>query len=152
MKTNLPLFLFLIIGLTLSGCSNIHPYEGKGLAENITLTPEVKTGSMRMDLYGLDEKCQGPYQGSVQPVSGPEKFGLPVNQLYLLKIIFMDASFLGGSHSMATGVFLRPQPGVNYEVKATYADSIYNVEVRQRDNAGRWQNSPKPNLPKSCSK
>ncbi len=140
--------LLAAAGLALGGCSDIFPYTSDGTPDNVTFTPQLSSGAVRMDVYDVDAACKETYAGSVQPGSHPVKLGMPVNQERYLAFVFQDASFFTGAHSSSTGQYFKPAPGAAYEIKASYGDSMYNVEIREHGRGG-WHDMPKA-IPRAC--
>ncbi len=142
-----PILLVSIIAL--SGCSGIHTYQSGGVPENVTFTPELQSGSVRMDVYDVDVGCHADYAGSVEPGKDPVKIGMPSNQQRFLVVTFEDSSFFTGTRITKTRLYFIARPGSTYDIKASYGDSMYNVVVREQNGSG-WHEVPRA-IPKECS-
>jgi len=130
----------------LAGCSGIKTYPD-ALPKNLHVTTEASSGSalarMRVALHvhqvGAD--CRTEYQGTVQLNEPSIQVGIPPDRLSFLVFSFSSSSFLGGSSgSTSYDTLLRPRPGHAYTARASYADGIYHVEIRESDprrSAGR---------------
>jgi len=123
----------------LAGCSGIKNYPD-ALPKNLHVTTEASSGSvltrMRVALHvhqvGAD--CRTEYQGTVQLDEPSVQVGIPPDRLSYLVFSFSSSTFLGGSSgSISYDTLLRPRPGHTYTARASYADGIYHVEIRESD-------------------
>jgi len=131
--------LALLLGMaSVSACSSLYAYENKS-PENVTVTPSAKSGSVRMDVYDVDGKCGKEYRGTVYMNGDPVKVGMPANQQRYLVFVFWETPLFGADHSTTYSEFFKPRPGQEYAIKASYADSMYDVTVRERSaHGGSW--------------
>lgn len=136
--------------LATAGCAGIFPYKQGDAPENITFTPQLGEGSVRMDVYDIDPGCNEKYRGSVQPGSQPVKVGMPVDQQRYLVLVFQGGSLFGGSHATSTGIYFKPLSGVTYNIKASYVDSMYDVKVLEHSH-GAWREMPEI-TPRACKR
>jgi len=137
---------WLLGACVLAGCSGIKPYP-EVLPKNLQVTTEASSGSalsrmrvaLHVHLVGAD--CRSEYQGTVQLNEPSVQVGIPPDRLSYLVFSFSSSSFLGGSSgSISYDTLLRPRPGQTYIARASYADGIYHVEIREsgpRRSAGR---------------
>ena len=138
----------VLAAIALSACSGIHTYRSGGAAENVTFTPELQTGSVRMDVYDVDANCKGDYQGSVEPGREAVRIGMPTNQQRFLVVRFEDSSFTS-TRITKTDLYFMARPGSTYDIKASYRDAMYNVVVREQKGGG-WHEVPRT-TPRECA-
>lgn len=151
MMNRIPRAALLALGaLLVAGCTDIFPYKKNDLPENVTFTPQLSEGSVRMDVYDIDQGCNEQYQGSLQPGSHPVKVGMPVDQQRYLVVVFQGGTPFGASHATSTGMYFKPEPGVMYNIKANYADSMYDVQVLEHSH-GAWRKVPEI-TPRVCKR
>ena len=140
----IPLFsmrfaLIIPLAATLfSGCSGVKTYPNT-LTKNIKVRTSTSSGSIfssvgaAVDIYSVDSKCKTTYEGTVQLDKSSVDIGITVGKTSYLGFIFATSTFLAGSSSTITqGTLLTPMAGYKYDVTATYQDSIYNVEIREK--------------------
>lgn len=143
--------LALLLGaLSLSACSSLRPYETT-TPPNVTVTPDVKSGSVRMDVYDVDGKCHMDYRGSVYMTDDkPVKVGLPANRQQYLVFVFWETPLFGSDHSTTYQEYVRLRAGEVYAIKASYADAMYNVTIREQSaHGGAWRDAAR-GVPKEC--
>jgi hypothetical protein len=94
-----------------------------------------------LHIHQVDANCRTEYQGTVQLDEPSVQVGIPPDRLSYLVFSFSSSTFLGGSSgSISYDTLLRPRPGHAYTARASYADGIYHVEIRETDprrSAGR---------------
>ena len=136
-----------LLGASLvAGCSGIKTYPDT-LAKNLHITTEAASGSafsrmrVALHIHQVDANCRTEYQGTVQLDEPSVQVGIPPDRLSYLVFSFSSSTFLGGSSSsISYDTLLRPRPGLTYTARASYADGIYHVEIRESDprrSAGR---------------
>jgi len=136
-----------LLGASLvAGCSGIKTYPDT-LEKNLHITTEAASGSafsrmrVALHIHQVDANCRTEYQGTVQLNEPSDQIGVPSDRLSYLVFSFSSATFLGGSgSSISYETLLWPRAGHAYDARASYADSIYHVEIRETDprrSAGR---------------
>ncbi len=130
----------------LAGCSGIKTYPD-ALPKNLNVRTEASSGSafarmrVAVHIHQVDANCRTEYEGTVQLNEPSVQIGIPPDRLSYLVFSFSGSTFLGGSSSsISYETLLRPRAGHTYDAKASYADGIYHVEIRESDprrSAGR---------------
>lgn len=141
--------LVLVAGLA-SACSSIHDYSNSK-PENLTLKPDVRSGSARLHIYDVDNACNAKYQGTVELGSAKVKVGLPANKLSYLDFNFSDSSIFTGSHSISSGMYLTPRAGYQYEAVVSYIDKMYSAAIYEQDMHGGARHEVPRIEPKACA-
>jgi hypothetical protein len=128
--------LLAVIGL-LAGCSGKFTYPNT-LAKNLSIQTETDSGSFlssvraAVGIYRVDEHCRIDYQGTVDLDEGLISVGIPSGRPSYLVFEFASSSFLANSRSSITyETLLVPVAGRDYDLKVSYLDDIYNVEIRE---------------------
>jgi hypothetical protein len=133
-----------------SACSSIHDYTNSK-PENLTLKPDIRSGSARLHVYDVDNACNATYQGTVELSSTKMKVGIPVNRLSYLEFNFSDSSIFSGSHSISSGAYLTPRVGYQYDAVVSYIDKMYSKTIYEQDMHGGARREI-PNIePKACA-
>ena len=122
--------------LTVAGCSGLKDYAG---AADRNLLIRTKTSGSPLTkveafphVYRLKDACATEYLGTVSLDRDEIRTGLLPQQPTYLKFVFKTSSRLGGGNSLIPyGVAVTPQPGAQYVAELSYADSLYNVTVRE---------------------
>jgi hypothetical protein len=141
MMTHNRIFKWHIAGLLLvgflTGCSGIKSYPNT-LAKNLHIQTETDSGSLisnvraAVNIYGVDASCQLEYQGTVDLDESSIAVGVPSDRSSYLVFDFASSSFLANSRSTVSyETLLEPVAGYNYDIEVSYADDIYNVEIRE---------------------
>ncbi len=128
--------LLAIIGL-LVGCSGKFTYPDT-LAKNLHIQTETESGSIfssvraALGVYQVDDQCKIEYQGTVDLDGRPVSVGIPSGRPSYLVFEFASSSFLANSRrSISYETLLLPVAGRDYDIKVSYMDDIYNVEIRE---------------------
>lgn len=128
--------LLAIIGL-LVGCSGKYTYPDT-LAKNLHIQTETESGSIfssvraALGVYQVDDQCKIEYQGTVDLDGRPVSVGIPSGRPSYLVFEFASSSFLANSRrSISYETLLLPVAGRDYDIKVSYMDDIYNVEIRE---------------------
>jgi hypothetical protein len=128
--------LLAVIGL-LVGCSGKYTYPNT-LAKNLYIQTETDSGSVfssvraAVGIYGVDDQCEIEYQGTVNLDERPISVGIPLGRPSYLVFEFASSSFLANSsRSITYETLLTPVAGRDYDLKVSYLDDIYNVEIRE---------------------
>ena len=131
--------LLAVIGL-LVGCSSKYTYPNT-LAKNLSIQTETDSGSFfssvraAVGIYRVDEHCEIEYQGTVDLDERPISVGIPSGRPSYLVFEFASSSFLANSRrSITYETLLVPVAGHDYDLKVSYLDDIYNVEI--------WESRP----------
>lgn len=119
----------------LAGCSGKFTYPNT-LAKNLHIQTETESGSMfssvraAVGIYRVDDQCRIDYQGTVDLDDRAISVGIPTGKPSYLVFEFASSSFLANSRGSITyETLLVPVQGRDYELKVSYVDSIYNVEI-----------------------
>ena len=147
MKSNTKRRWLLIVGLLLftgliSSCAGLKPYPNT-LKKNISIETSSKAGFLskvrvEVDIYSVDKKCQGTYLGTVKLQNPLEKVGLPTDEWSYMVFNFASSSFLGNSSSSINlDTLLKARSGHSYNLKVSYVDDIYNVEIFEKASRGK---------------
>ena len=128
--------LLAITGL-LVGCSGKYTYPDT-LAKNLHIQTETESGSIfssvraALGVYQVDDQCKIEYQGTVDLDGRPVSVGIPSGRSSYLVFEFASSSFLANSRrSISYETLLLPVAGRDYDIKVSYMDDIYNVEIRE---------------------
>jgi hypothetical protein len=128
--------LLVLVGL-LAGCSGKFAYRNT-LAKNLHIQTETDSGSVfssvaaAVGIYRVDEHCKIEYQGTVDLDASSISVGIPSGRPSYLVFEFENASFLASSRrSISYETLLTPAAGRAYDIKVSYLDDIYNVEIRE---------------------
>lgn len=128
----------LAVGL-IAGCSGIKTYPDTPV-KNLLIRTEAASGSafssmrVALHIHSVDANCRTEYQGTVQLGGSSVEIGIPPEQPSYLVFTFFGSSFLGSSRSsISYDTLLRPRAGFRYDVKASYKNNIYNVEIQEAD-------------------
>lgn len=129
----LSIFVFSL----LVGCSNLRTYSDQSTSNvNVSLDKKSDAGvEGRVDVYLLDKKCQGPYQGSRWFDKNAKSIGIKENRQTLLSFKFLLSDWLKGKHSITTDAIIKARKGYRYEAKLSYIDSAYEMflyEINRR--------------------
>lgn len=129
-KKSIFLFAFVFI---LAGCSNLKTYPDN-LAKNIYVKTKVDSGvEARIDIYEMDDNCEGDYAGSVDLDKKTTRFGLKKSRLSYLDFRFITSSFFSASSSSSgMSTLIKPRKGYRYDVSVSYEDNIYDIEIKER--------------------
>lgn len=128
--------LLAVIG-ALAACSGKFTYPNT-LAKNLSIQTETDSGSIfssvraAVGIYRVDEQCRIEYQGSVDLDEGVISVGIPSGRPSYLVFEFANSSFLAStSRSITYETLLVPVAGRRYDLRVSYLDDIYNVEIRE---------------------
>jgi len=130
---------WMLGAVVLAGCSGIKTYPDTS-PKNLIVRTEASSGSaftrmrVAVHIHQVDANCRTEYQGTVQLDEPSVQIGIPPDRLSYLVFSFSGSTFLGGStSSISYDTLLRPRAGYAYDAKASYADGIYHVEIRESD-------------------
>jgi hypothetical protein len=91
-----------------------------------------------LHVYRFKSACETEYLGTVTLDRDEIRTGLLPQQPTYLKFVFKTSSRLGGGSSLIPyGVVVTPHPGSQYLADLSYADSLYNVTVRELGPQGK---------------
>jgi hypothetical protein len=133
--------LLLAMGFV-SSCAGLKPYPNT-LAKNVFIETSSEAGFLskvrvEVDIYRVDKSCQGQYVGTVKLTEPKVKVGLPVDEWSYMAFNFASSSFLGNSSSsISLSTLLMARSGYTYNLKVSYADNIYNVEIFEKGPCGK---------------
>ncbi|NIR31905.1 MAG: hypothetical protein GWN84_21875 [Gammaproteobacteria bacterium] len=126
--------VLLSIGL-LAGCSGVKTYPNT-LTKNLHVQTETDSSSLfstvraAVSIYGVDADCQLEYEGTVALDESSVAVGIPSDRASYLVFDFSKSSFLANSRStISYETLLKPAAGRIYDIKVSYIDDIYNVEI-----------------------
>lgn len=121
----------------LVGCSGKYTYPNT-LAKNLHIQTTTESGSFfssvhaAVGIYQVDDNCEIEYQGTVDLDERPVSVGIPTGSPSYLVFEFSSSSFLANSsRSISYQTLLRPVDGHDYDIKVSYVDDIYNVEIQE---------------------
>ena len=130
---------WLLVASLLAGCSGIKTYPDTQ-PKNLFVRTEASSGSafarvrVAVHIHQVDASCRTEYLGTVQLNEPSVEIGIPPDRLSYLEFSFFSSSFLGGSSgTISYATLLRPRAGHTYDAKASYAEGIYHVEIRESD-------------------
>ena len=132
----------LIISGFLVSCAGIKPYPNT-LKKNISIRTSSEAGFLskvrvEVDIYRVDKKCHGEYLGTMKLAEPLVKIGLPSDEWSYMVFNFASSSFLANSKSSINlGTIIKPRSGHTYDLKVSYADNIYNVEIFEKSPRGK---------------
>lgn len=132
--------LALVAGVV-AGCSSLHSFKSSG-PENMNITTDAHSVSVRMDVYSVDAKCEASYEGTVDLSEHKVSTGIPASKLAYLAFFFSGGNYFTGYHSTNYGMYLTPRPGYRYEADVSYADSMYGVTILEVDGHGARRKIP----------
>ncbi len=128
--------LLAVVGL-LVGCSGKYTYPNT-FAKNLHIQSETESGSIfssvraALGVYRVDDQCKIEYRGTVDLDGRPVSVGIPSGRPSYLVFEFASSSFLANSRrSISYETLLLPVAGRDYDIKVSYMDNIYNVEIRE---------------------
>ena len=128
--------LLAVVGL-LVGCSGKYTYPNT-LAKNLYIQTETESNSIfssvraALGVYRVDDHCKIEYQGTVDLDGRLVSVGIPSGRPSYLVFEFASSSFLANSRrSISYETLLLPVAGRDYDIKVSYMDNIYNVEIRE---------------------
>jgi hypothetical protein len=142
METNINATNKYIIGLLLAaslmvGCAGIRPYPNS-LDKNMHIRTETDSGSLfskaraAVDIYQVDSSCKVEYQGTLKLNKPSVAVGIHPDSLTYLVFKFVGYSFLANSSStISYDTLLKTRAGYNYNIKVSYINDIYNVDIRE---------------------
>jgi hypothetical protein len=130
--------VLLAAGL-LAGCSGMKTYLDTA-PKNLLIRTETTSGSIlskvraAVHIHRVNTNCRTEYQGTVELGERSVHLGLPVDRVSLVAFVFnTSATFGGSSGSVRVEHLLTPRAGYTYQANVSYADSIYNVVLREID-------------------
>lgn len=115
-----------------AGCSESRPYPDRP-EKNLQVRTATAGGRVALDVQSLDESCNAHYEGYVALERPLVEIGLAPGRRSLLVFEFSSAGRLAGGGSIKKEVQLLPRAGYRYEVRVTYKESLYTVELREID-------------------
>lgn len=133
--------LVCVIALA-AGCSSAVRYPDSG-EKNLSIRTETSSGSAFssvqavLGVHAVDAQCQLTYEGYVELDRPQLQVGVPAGRLSYLVFEFASSSFMGGRRgSITRETLLRPRAGASYEVKVSYQDDLYDVQIRETPSRG----------------
>ena len=120
-----------------AGCGGAVRYPDAG-EKNLAIRAETSSGSAFssvkavLGVHAVDAQCKPTYEGYVDLDRPLVQVGVPPGRLSYLVFEFASSSFMGGRRgSITRETLLRPRPGATYDVKVSYKDDLYDVEIRE---------------------
>lgn len=141
--------LLVIVAGAASACSSMHPYTSSA-PENLTVKPDIRTGSARMHVYEVDNTCNMSYRGTVELDAPKVKVGIPVNKPSYLVFNFTDSSLFTGDSSVSYDMYLTTRTAYHYDIAVSYADSMYGATIHEQDSRGGGRKEMPRAVPKAC--
>jgi hypothetical protein len=127
----------LLAASLLAGCSGLKTYPDTA-PKNLLIRAETSSGSIlskvraAVHVHRVDANCRTEYQGTVELGEPSVHLGLPVDRLSLVAFVFnTSATFGGSSGSVRVEHLLKPRAGYTYQADMSYANSIYDVVLRE---------------------
>jgi hypothetical protein len=111
----------------LAGCSDRRPYEGAGY-KNLQVRTASTSGTVALDVYSLDAKCNATYEGFVILDRPVVEVGLPAARPSLLVFEFHNPNVTNKKELQVV-----PRVTYRYEVRVALKGSIYDIELREID-------------------
>lgn len=121
----------LVLALAAS-CSESRPYPDRP-EKNLQVRTVTAGGHVALDIHSLDGSCTASYEGSVALERPLVEVGLPPGRPSLLVFEFSSSSRFSGGSSIKKEVQVLPRPGYRYEVRVSYKESLYSVELTEID-------------------
>ena len=125
-----------------AGCGGSVRYPDTG-EKNLAIRTETSSGSAFssvkavLGVHAVDAQCKLTYEGFVGLDRPLVQVGVPPGRLSYLVFEFASSSFMGGRRgSITRETLLRPRPGSTYDVKVSYKDDLYDVEIRETTSRG----------------
>lgn len=126
-----------ILLVSLTGCGTAAKPYHSDLAPNLTvrLTEDsAENVNYRVEVYRVDSKCSGEYQGTVYVKNRSVTTGIPVGKPSLLSFNFSRVNWLHNSTSnVLVDALVKPGAGFQYEAVLYYANTMYDVKLYQTD-------------------
>jgi hypothetical protein len=125
-----------------AGCGGAVRYADTG-EKNLAISAETSSGSAFssvkavLGVHAVDAQCKLAYEGYVDLDRPLVQVGVPPGRLSYLVFEFASSSFMGGRRgSITRETLLRPRAGASYEVKVSYQDDLYDVQIRETPSRG----------------
>jgi hypothetical protein len=115
-----------------AGCGSTKHYADLP-EKNLQVRSTLSGAKAVMGVHKLDARCATEYEGVVDLDRPLVDVGLPPGRPSLLVFEFYSSSFLSGSTSIKKDARIAPRAGYRYEVRATYKDSLYGVDLFEID-------------------
>lgn len=121
----------------LSGCAGVKHYEDRSL-KNIEAVIEKEQGSVfsgtdaSIEIYSVDKSCKLTYLGVVENQQSRFDFGLDEDKMAYVHFVFQSSGLFSNNSSMSYGSLLKPRKGYRYQLKASYIEGIYNLEIFEK--------------------
>ncbi len=128
--------------LALASCSGLRDYAST-TDQNLLIRTKTSGSPLTkveafLHVYRLKSACETEYLGTVVLDRDEIRTGLLPQQPTYLKFVFKTSPrFAGGSSLIPYGVAVTPQSSARYVADLSYADSLYNVTVREIGPQGR---------------
>ena len=88
----------------------------------------------RLEVYRVNSKCNGEYQGTQKIPETGVQVGIEVGQRVLLDFHFTKVRWLHGSTTdVEVEALITPRDGVHYEAEPGYIDNLYDLKLYQID-------------------
>ncbi|HEX7249811.1 MAG TPA: hypothetical protein VF262_05435 [Burkholderiales bacterium] len=120
-----------------AGCGGAVRYPDTG-EKNLAIRAETSSGSAFssvkavLGVHAVDAQCKLKYEGTVDLDRPLVQVGVPPGRLSYLVFEFASSSFMGGRRgSITRETLFQPRPGATYDVKVSYKDDLYDVEIRE---------------------
>lgn len=119
--------------MLLAGCSNLKTYSND-LTKNIFVKAKIESSvKARIDIFDINQKCDGEYVGTVDLDENKTNFGLRKSRISYLDFRFISSGFFSSTTSSSgLSTLIKPQKGYTYDVSVSYQDNIYDVEIREK--------------------
>lgn len=106
--------------------------------KNLVIRTETSSGSAFssvkavLGVHAVDAQCKLTYEGTVELDRPLVQVGIPPGRASYLVFEFATSSFMGGRRgSITRETLFRPRAGASYEVKVSYKDDLYDVQIRE---------------------
>lgn len=129
--------LILLGAVLAAACGGAARYADTG-EMNVVIRTETSSGSAFssvkavLGVHAVDAQCKLTYERYVALDRPLVQIGIPPGRVSYLVFEFASSSFMGGRRgSISRETLLRPRPGATYDVKVSYRDDLYDVEIRE---------------------
>lgn len=129
-------FLLMLVSF-LSACASTKVFKDQS-AKNIEVIIEKDKGSIfnatevNVEVWKLEADCKTILLGKVDNESPKYKIGLQPGKLAYINFRFFSSGMFSNDNSMTYGSLIIPREGYNYQLKASYVEGIYNLEIFEK--------------------
>lgn len=131
------LFLCIFLSVVLSACASVKYYPEK-TNKNVELIIEKEAGTLfsgmeaGVHLYSIDKKCELTHLGYVEIDKAKTRIGVDTGKQTYIDFVFASSGMFSNNSSMTYGSVLKAKKGYRYQLKASYLEGIYNLEIVEK--------------------